>query len=57
MKNNFKWIAVNNARIHNVQTFLNDKASKAFKKYNGCESTLFQFIGMSEVDYRNINNK
>jgi hypothetical protein len=57
MKSNFKWIAVNNARIHNVQTFLNDKASKAFKKYNGCESTLFQFIGMSEVDYRNINNK
>ena len=56
MKNNFQWISENNARIHNVQTFMNDKASKAFKKYNGCISELIQYKGMSETEYRQINN-
>ena len=52
MKNNFEWIVENNSKIHNPQTFLNGKVSKAFKKYNGEEKTLSHLIGMSEKEYR-----
>jgi hypothetical protein len=56
MKNNFQWISESRSQVHNVKTLMNGLKSQAFKKHNGIESTMIQFKGMSEADYRRINN-